>query len=187
MKARAESAEQTRTRIMEAAIELADEKPLLALALPEIAERAGVAVQTLLRQFGSRDGLLDATMHYARDQVLDERRITPGDIDSGIHTLVDHYEHRGDGVLLLLGQEAWEPRAAEVTATGKRLHAEWVAELFEPRLAATSTADRAAILDLLVVATDVYTWKILRRDRRLSRSETEKRMLRLVGAILEGI
>ena len=187
MKARAESAEQTRTRIMEAVIELADEKPLLALALPEIAERAGVAVQTVLRQFGSRDGLLDATMDYARDQVLAERRITPGDIDSGIHTLVDHYETRGDGVLLLLGQESWEPRAAEVTATGKRLHAEWVAELFAPRLAAVSAAERESLLDLLVIATDVYAWKILRRDRRLSRSETEKRMLRLVGAILEGI
>ncbi len=186
MKARAESAEQTRIRIMEAAIELANEKPLLSLALPEIAERAGVSVQTILRQFGSRDGLLDATAEFARAQVLTERRIVPGDVSSGIRTLVDHYENRGDGVLLLLGQEAWEPRAAAITATGKRLHAEWVAELFSPRLATASAADRAARLDLLVVATDVYTWKILRRDRRLSRPETEKRMLRLVGDILEG-
>jgi hypothetical protein len=36
----------------------------------------------------------------------------------------------------------------------------------------------------LVVATDVYTWKLLRRDRRLGRQRTEERIRRLVDAVL---
>jgi hypothetical protein len=42
------------------------------------------------------------------------------------------------------------------------------------------------VTDLLVVATDVYTWALLRRDRGLSRDHTEARMLRLVEAVLSG-
>jgi hypothetical protein len=36
----------------------------------------------------------------------------------------------------------------------------------------------------LTVATDVYAWKILRRDRELDREKTEQRMEALVRAIL---
>ena len=40
------------------------------------------------------------------------------------------------------------------------------------------------LVDLLVVATDVYTWKLLRRDRRLSVARTRERMEALVRAVL---
>ena len=39
-------------------------------------------------------------------------------------------------------------------------------------------------MDLLVVATDLLTWKILRRDGGMDRSTTCERTLRLVQAIL---
>ena len=35
-----------------------------------------------------------------------------------------------------------------------------------------------------MVATDVYTWKLLRRDRELSRASTEARMKTLVASVL---
>jgi hypothetical protein len=44
--------------------------------------------------------------------------------------------------------------------------------------------DRDEAIDLLVVATDVYTWKLLRHDRGLSRSATQERMRALVDAVL---
>jgi hypothetical protein len=40
------------------------------------------------------------------------------------------------------------------------------------------------IVDLLVVATDVYAWKLLRRDAGHSRDKTEHSMRHLVDAIL---
>ena len=44
--------------------------------------------------------------------------------------------------------------------------------------------DPEELTDLLVVATDVYTWKLLRRDRGLGRDRTERRMRLLVDRLL---
>lgn len=171
---------------MNATLALSTELPIAAISLPEIARRAKVSVQTVLRQFESRDGLLDATVAFAQAEVTEERRAVPGDVPAALRVLVDHYEHRGDGVLLLLGQEPWEPRAAAITDAGRALHREWVSAVFTPVLADRDATRRDEMIDLLVVATDVYTWKLLRRDRRLSRSDTEARMLLLVESVLKG-
>ena len=64
MRARADAAEQTRLRIIGAAIELGFEKPVAAITLPVIAERASVSVQTVLRQFGSREALIEEAAEY---------------------------------------------------------------------------------------------------------------------------
>jgi predicted acylesterase/phospholipase RssA len=45
-------------------------------------------------------------------------------------------------------------------------------------------AEDDVALDLLVVATDVYTWKLLRLDRGHSRAATERLMRTLVEAVL---
>lgn len=194
MTTRAESAQRTREQIMNATFALSTEKPILAIDLQGIANLADVSVQTVLRHFGSRDGVLDATTVWMTTQVRAEREVDPGNVAAAIRTLIDHYELRGDGVLLLLGQERWEPRAAAITADGRMLHRTWVVDVFSPLIRTdssvpTTRAGDAAIeemVDFLVVATDVYAWKLLRRDRRLSRSDTENRMLRLVGKVLKG-
>jgi AcrR family transcriptional regulator len=185
MRARAQQAEQTRDRILDAVIALGSERPLAACTLPAVADRAGVSVQTILRIFTSRDGLFEATLAHGSEQVLAERRADPDDVDGSIESLVDHYETHGDGVLLLLGQESWEPFAARVTTEGKRLHRAWVESVFADSLDAAEQASRDALVDLLVVATDVYAWKLLRRDRRLSRDEAAERMRRLIAAVCD--
>ena len=62
------------------------------------------------------------------------------------------------------------------------VHRRWVAHAFGPLL--PSGRGREEAVDLLVVATDVYTWKLLRRDRRLSVRQTCERMESLVRAVL---
>jgi len=64
----------------------------------------------------------------------------------------------------------------------RQVHREWAEEVFAPQLA--SRRDREELVDLLVVATDLLTWKILRRDGGMDRSTTSERMLRLVQASL---
>jgi hypothetical protein len=95
-----------------------------------------------------------------------------------------HYERRGDRVLKLLGQELFDDTFRERMDLGRRLHREQIAELFAPQLTERPTADYEALIDLLVVATDVYTWKLLRRDRRLDRPTAEERMRQLIAGIL---
>ena len=97
---------------------------------------AGVSVQTVLRHFGSRDGLFEAAMTHGQQAVSDERRAPVGDVEEAVRILMDHYEQRGRGVLLLLAQEPVEPRVAQVTDEGRLLHRRWVQEVFEPFLPA---------------------------------------------------
>jgi AcrR family transcriptional regulator len=184
MRARAQQTEQTRQRILEATAAVASEKPLLAVGLPDIAQRAGVSVQTVLRQFGSRDGVFDATQQHVISEVIAELDAPPADLDAIMEALMAHYELRGDDVLMFLGQERWEPRAAEITDEGRRMHLTWVQKVFGPLLP-NDVDERNAAIDLLMVATDVYTWKILRRDRGLSIEDTARRMRRMIAHLDE--
>jgi AcrR family transcriptional regulator len=181
---RARSVEETRRRILRATFELHTEQHTARIALDDVADRAGVSVQTVLRHFGSRDGLLRETAEHARSQVSEERQAPVGDVAVAVRVLLDHYELRGAATLMLLAQEAEDDVIRSVTDDGRRLHRSWVAEVFAPYLDPLSDDDREELWDLLVVATDVYTWKLLRHDRGLSRDRTEQRLLHLLGALL---
>jgi AcrR family transcriptional regulator len=183
MRARAEAKAATRLRVLRAVLELSEEKMTIEITLDEVASRAGASVQTVLRHFGSRDGLLDEAVKLASIEVEQERQVTAGDIDGAVEAVVAHYEKRGDFVLRLLGQEH-DPRIAAVVTPGKQLHRGWVEESFGPQLQGRPHPDREALVDLLVVATDLYTWKLLRRDRALDRQTVQTRMRSLITAIL---
>ncbi|GIF49888.1 TetR family transcriptional regulator [Asanoa ferruginea] len=181
MRARSDAKAATRQRILRSVLELSEEKMTIEITLDEVAARAGTSVQTVLRHFGSRDGLLDEAVAAASAEVVEERRAPAGDPAAAVRVVVAHYERRGDFVLRMLSQEH-DPRIAAVVGPGKLLHRAWVEEMFGPLLA--RPADREALVDLLVVATDVYAWKLLRRDRGLDAATVEARMLALVDAIL---
>jgi len=178
MKARADSVEATRQRIVEAVFDLTRDRMFPDISLDDVAFRAGVSVQTILRQFGSRAALIDANIEYAMRRVGEDRRAPVGDVGSAMKVLLDHYEDRGTTALLMLAQEGGDPQVGRITELGRRMHRAWVREVF------ASFGPDEAMTNLLVVATDVYTWKLLRKDRRLSRRSTEEQMTRLVRAVL---
>lgn len=183
MSARARAVEATRSAIVDSVSTLSQERLLRDIGLDDVAQRAGVSVQTVLRQFGSRAELFQAVSDQLREAVVKERRAPVGDVGQAIRVLVEHYELRGDAVLLLLAQERLEDVVAGITDAGRALHRAWVEEVFEPFLP-DAEAWREQAMDLLVVATDVYAWKLLRRDRGLSRSRTRQRMEHLVRTLL---
>ena len=178
MGTRADAVEQTRRRIVDAVVALAGERPFREITLDAIAERAEVSVKTVLRQFGSRDGLFSVAMEVAMADAVAERRTARGDVAAAVRSVVDHYEHQGRTSLLMLAQEDHDAVALKATEAGKAMHRGWVRDAFAP------ATDDEAVLDLLVVATDVYTWKLLRIDRGHSRALTERRMRDLVDAVL---
>jgi AcrR family transcriptional regulator len=186
MRARAASVAATRQRIVAAAVQASRELFTLEVTLEQVADRAGVSVQTLLRHFGSRDGLFEAAMAAARAEVMAERWAPAGDARAAVRAVVDHYEARGEFALVMLSHQGADERVRRLTADGKAAHRQWTQECFAPQLAGLPPGERAVVTDLLVVATDVYTWALLRRDRGLSRDHTEARMLRLVEAVLSG-
>ena len=178
MAARADAAARTRQRILAAAVELAGERFLDEISLDDIARRAGVAVRTVIRRFGSRANLVAAAFEEANAQVSNRRDETPpGDLGDAVDALFDDYERWGDPLLMLLAQEQRHAELEPLLEDGRELHRDWVERVFSPR-------DELHMAQL-VAATDVYVWKLLRRDMKLSRSRAAAALLdmieRLVG------
>jgi hypothetical protein len=92
-----------------------------------------------------------------------------------VEALVEDYELTGDGVVRFLALEDKVPSLGPVIAIGRKGHREWVETMFQA----------PELVPELVVATDVYTWKLLRRDQGLSREETFASILKIVEALLE--
>jgi AcrR family transcriptional regulator len=184
MTTRAEAAERTRLRILDAVVELSSAKLVSDISLEDVASVAGVSVQTVLRRFGSKSGLLEAAREHARTVIAEERRAPVGDVAAAVRAVVEHYEHRGDSVILMLAQERVDEQIRAMTDEGRRFHARWVEEVFAPYLP-VGRAARDERVALLVLATDVYAWKLLRRDQGAGRAVTEQRMERLVRAVLD--
>jgi AcrR family transcriptional regulator len=176
--ARAESVAATRQRIVEATVTAFCQLP--EVTLTDVAARAEVTVQTVLRHFGNRDALIAAAM----SALADERTSPAGDPPRAIRALYDQYERRGDANIRLLGKEDTDPHVKRLMDRGRAVHREWVEQVFAPALDTCPVAGRDALLDLLIVATDVYTWKLLRRDHGLSRRLAESRARQLVEQIL---
>ncbi len=174
MRARAEAAAETGRRILEAVIELHMERFFDQVSLEDIAERAGVTVQTVIRRFGSKERLIEAAAEEGTRQVMHQRYQAPiGDIEGAVKNLMEHYEEWGETALRLLAQEERVPAFRSITDTARALHYEWVECTFAPLLAKrTSTARRRLLAELIAIC-DVYFWKLLRRDVGLSRGQTE--------------
>jgi AcrR family transcriptional regulator len=183
MGARGDAVAATRLRILEAGASLGLDDLNLDPTLEDVARRAGVSVQTVLRHFGSRDALLTAVTDFAVHRTVDERRPVADGAASAVDAILGHYEQRGDFALAVLAREPVDPRAAEIAERGKAEHRRWVEDSFAGALP-SAAGPREALVDLLVVATDVYAWKLLRRDRRHPQPVVRERMLAMVEALL---
>jgi AcrR family transcriptional regulator len=186
MLARAEAAAATGERIIDAAVEVFWELPTDQISLDEIARRAGVTVQTVIRRFGGREGLMVAAVERESGRVRQQRMQTsPGNVVEGVRILVDHYEELGDRVLKLLAEERRSPRLREIADGGRQVHREWCEHVFAPALGALSGIDRERRLAQFVAVCDVYTWMLLRRQMGLSRRQTEIALEELLNPLME--
>lgn len=175
----------TERRLLEAAERLFLERPYPDVRLEDIASAAGVSAPTVIHRFGSKESLLSSVVKSAQSRIEAQRAQAPaGDLDAAINNLVDHYEQWGDHVMHLLSQEAAVPAIRQVTTAGRAVHVKWVEQTFAKWLP-RDRAPRSRRLAQLVALMDVYVWKILRRDRALSRPETQKAIREMVSPLLE--
>lgn len=183
--ARARSVEQTGERILDAAYARFADAYYDEVTLGQVAADAGVTVQTVIRRFGSKEGIVRALGGVIGPEVAVRRQVAPvGDVPGAVANLVDHYERDGDMSLHLLRQEHRVPAYAEVTAAGKQIHADWCARVFAPWLDDLTPTERRRRLAQVVATCDVYTWHLLRRQRGLSRRQTELALVELLEGVL---
>jgi AcrR family transcriptional regulator len=187
MRARASSTALTGERILDAAVAVFWERPVKNIPLDEVARRAGVSVQTVIRHFGDKDGLFTAAMEREYGRIRRQRdQAAVADLKGAVRVLVDHYEEVGDGVLRMLAEEHSVPGLREVANVGRGYHREWCERVFAAALAGRRGAERDRRLAQLIAVTDVMTWKLLRRDRGLSRKQTELAVRELLEPLSGG-
>jgi len=170
-KARAQSAEATAQRIIDAFLARLMSQWFDEITLDLIAADAGVTVQTVVRRFGSKEGLLSNAVKIMGAQINAQRATPSGDITALVDHLLEDYEKTGDPIIRLLALEPRHAPLKEVLDFGRSEHRQWVSDAFAEQLDKLDATTRKCAIDALVIDTDVYTWKLLRRDMARSRTE----------------
>jgi AcrR family transcriptional regulator len=184
MDARAASTEATRERILDVAYAQFMDRWYDEVTLRDLAREAGVALQTVVNRFGSKENLFFAVVDRYGATIAQLRGgAGPDDIPGAAAALAADYEQTGDTGVRMLALEERVPTIAEVLAMGRRQHRAWVERTFPGLLSPLRGAHRRRALTELLSITDVLTWKLLRRDHGLSRAQTEEAIRELLQAV----
>jgi AcrR family transcriptional regulator len=184
MTARKEALNRAREGMLRAAFGLWLERPYDEVTLDDVAELAGVSRQTVLRHFGSKEGLVVAVVDWVGPQEDVARRAEPGDVAIGLRRLVDRYETMGDANVRLIELEGRIEALDYGLAQGRASHRAWIEDLFGPFLPRRGTQRRERAVMALYAATDVTVWKLLRRDFGQTRKDTEATVTLLIDGVL---
>jgi AcrR family transcriptional regulator len=185
MNARADAVRETRARIVAAAGEAILQSDYNAITLEAVGRAARVSVQTIIRHFGSKDGLFrEASENIFKRVVTSMDAIAVGDVRGAIEALHARYEWMGDGNIRFLAQQETPGLIADGTKAARRYHRSWVERIFDPYLPPKGDTERRNRLFQLLIVCDVYTWKLLRRDHGGSRAATTEAILGLANAIV---
>lgn len=180
--ARAAAAESLRQRVVTAFNDLLLSRWIDEITLDEVAASAGTTRQTVIRLFGGKDGLLEAVMALVRAEAVPRTSIS-ADVSArtALQGLIAHYEAVGDMVVRFLAQEERHSALRPLLAQGRREHRTWVAERFGFAQSDLDELERERQLTRLIVATDIYTWKLLRRDFGKSQDEVLHLMVSIIN------
>ena len=184
MVARADAMAASRDRIAHAMLQLALEQAYEDITLAAIAQAADVSHQTVLNHFDSKEGVAAAAAELLAQQTGEARaKARSGDVKGAIGVLVGEYERIGDANVRWAMSSERLGSLAPLLDKARAGHQAWLERVFSDSLPTAPAARRRAI-HALHVSTDVYTWKLLRRDLKLSRTEVETIMVDLVSGIL---
>jgi len=174
---RAAAAEATTERILEAANELFEERPWEQITFAAVAERAEVGTQTIIRRFGTKDGLARAVTAWIGPQIDAIRDVPVGAPPAEIAAaLAVHYERWGESADRMLRQQDVSPALAEAAAGGRAAHRAWIERAFPE--ASPDTIGR------LIGICGVELWLVLRRDGGLSAAAARSAVADLIAATL---
>jgi AcrR family transcriptional regulator len=183
MTARADAAAATSERLLAAAWEQFGSRPYEEVRLQDIANDAGVTVQTLYLRIGSKDALLtEAYKWWGKQESAARDAAQVGDVPGAVEILFAHYEAHGLAILRMLSQEDRLPAIRYLMDVGRDYHRSWAEGTFEPLLHGLRGRRRERRLIGIVAATDVLVWKLLRVDMGVERTEAEQIVADMIRA-----
>jgi AcrR family transcriptional regulator len=171
--ARAQAQQRTRKALMDAALAEFFEGHWEKTTLTAVAKLAGVTKQTLLRHFGSKDGLIMATLAAAGAEAYKQRFSAPqGDVAGAVENLLGHYEEWGRRSLRV---GAWlqtgSPILAQISRGARQVHYNWVEFAFAPQLKRLRGEERVRVRAALIALCDVQTWWLYTNDLELGHEQ----------------
>jgi AcrR family transcriptional regulator len=183
--ARARAQERTR----EALIDAAEREFFLGaweqVSLEEIAVSAGVTKQTLLRHFGSKEGLLHQAILRSQNLVRDQRFAAPtGDVVGAVDNLLDHYEEWGERALRIGAVDGGGEAIDKLGRDARQLHYDWVDHAFGSSMARFRGSGRARRRAALIALCDAHTWWLFSHDLGLSRAEVRATLILAINRLL---
>lgn len=184
MRVRAESAQATHRRILDAARALFLDRWYDQVTLEQVAEDAGVSKQTVLRRFGSKEGLFAAVVdELGRENDEMRAKVPTGDLERAAAAVTATHERTGLTATRMEAMEARFPSLAGILEQGRAHRRAWIEQTLPNLLPARSGADHKRRVAIVMDITSAQTWKMLRHDFKLSRKETE----RAVHELLRGV
>jgi AcrR family transcriptional regulator len=154
-------------------------------SLDAIAASAGVTKQTLLRHFGSKDGLLERALEQGFNEVRDQRFNAPvGDVARAVDNLLAHYEGWGERAIRIGALDGLGEVAAELGRRARRLHYDWVEHAFGSSLRRLGAEDRRRRRAALIALCDVHTWWLLSHDLELPRAEVRATLIEAIERLI---
>jgi AcrR family transcriptional regulator len=182
--ARAASTRATRAAILDAVDELFLPAPGRRISLEDVAALSGTTVQTVLRHFGTKSGLIGAAAARGLARTQAGRDAVPaGDLRAVSRYLGQHYEEVGRVILRIVAAEDEDSDVGLIARDGREMHSAWVQRVLAPLIEAVPPSGRERRLATLVAVTDLLAWKVLRLEQGLSQRD----YVRSVHELLEGL
>jgi AcrR family transcriptional regulator len=183
--ARAQAQERTRDDLIDAATEEFFKGHWMKASLESLSAKAGVTKQTLLRHFGSKDGLLMQALMRGAAAVRDQRWSAPtDDVAGAVDNVLDHYEAWGERSMSIGAWQSGPTFLALASQAARQFHYEWVEHAFGRWLENLSEEARTRRRAALIVLCDVQTWWILSHDLGLPRLEVHAILTDLIERLI---
>lgn len=183
--ARAQSTERTRQALLDAADEELYENRWRQASLEALAHKAGVTKQTLLRHFGSKDGLLLQALARSAMEVFNQRLDSPStDVAEAVENLLDHYEAWAERSLRVGAWQRGPETLAKLSQLARQVHYNWVEHTFGQWLEPLPPQLRARRRAALIALCDVHTWWLLSHDLELPRAEIAATLIDAIEQLL---
>ncbi len=178
-------AENTKVAIIKAFGTLWSRYSIKDITLEMVAKEAGVTTKTILRKFGSKSGLTNGSLSYLAAEIESERTLTTvGNIDDILKALLSNYEKMGEAAIRTINLESELEIARRIGAKGRALHRDWCIRVFAPYLPDELSVDYEVQLTSFIAATEIYLWKLMRKDLKLSKEKTFSIFKNLVEGLI---
>ena len=186
MSARARATEETGTRVVDAMLSRFAAVPYDQVRLEDVAADAGVTVQTVLRRFGSKAGLMCAVVERELGAIATARAAADTSSPERIVAdLVVHYESYGALILKAYGEAPFVEGLPELVGAGRAYHLGWCRDAFGPHLApGLGRTTRKRRLAQVTALCDATTWRILREDAGLGPAQVRLGLLEVLVPLL---